>query len=47
MTVIKCTICGKEVKPEKPERRRPYMVFYVNEPCADPACNGKIELVRE
>lgn len=46
MTVFKCSICGKEVKPENGNRRKPYMVFYVNKPCADPGCNGKAELVK-
>lgn len=45
MTVVKCLVCGKEVKPVKPDRRRPYMVFYVNKPCDNPDCNGKIDLL--
>jgi DNA-directed RNA polymerase subunit RPC12/RpoP len=43
MTVIICSECGKVVKPEKPTHR-PYLVFYINIPCA--GCRGKIELVK-
>lgn len=42
MTVIKCSVCDKVIKPEKPTHR-PFLVFYINRPCEN--CNGKIEMV--
>jgi len=45
MTVIICEKCGKVVKPVKPSHR-PYLVFYINNPCENPDCRGKSEVVK-
>jgi len=43
MTIIICSVCGKVIQPAKPTHR-PYLVFYINEPC--PNCKGKIDVLR-